>query len=338
MSSQIQTPSSPPMPMAATKSGGGGGGNLWIYLIGGSIILFLIVGLIITIYLAIKFRPKNVYLPAYPLPKSEVYIVMFDEGGVSILKKSDGTIDKTNKGADGNPRRYNVTFTSGSSTIASESSTINFNDYAEAAVGAIKRQAFKYAFGGNQGAEKVALASPQQVVEALKAGANWNVPNAETVYRIMNATGGTGSPLSESSAYNPDLSKDDGWNKIIYTTEGFYKFEGTEAVEKATPEMLSSSKVFAVAFFGPKQPPSDYNSRQYDFTEKYNSTRSSNNEGLLNPPFNAARPTITFPAKSTDLGTNFSNGSFNFRFRKLPFNKDKWSQTYGNDFRTATLA
>lgn len=344
----------------SSKKGGGGvsGGRLLIYLTIGSLILAFTVGLIVTIYLAIKYRPRNVYLPSYPLPKSEVYIVMLDEGGLSHLKGNDGNVIKSNTNQNGNPTKYNVKFSTSGTNIQSSSDislgyfddkdtsgAITKHGYSNSVVDALKKQAFKYAFGDNKGGEKIKIATRQQVDDALKAGANWGVTVTDftnpEVYRVSN------------NAYNELILRNSSnleWSKYIYAQgddgeNAMFKIESSNQLSatgyKANDVLPDDPKVFAVALFGPKQPPTDFNARQYDLTNTYNSEQapfSNEGEELLNPVKNFARPTITFRAKVDDLqdDTNLSSGSgsFIFKFRILPFAKGKWSSVYGNDFRS----
>ena len=339
----IITPTTTIQTKATTE---GGSSKLWIYLIDGIIIFILFVGLVLVIFFAIKYRPRNVYLPKYPIPQNEVYIVMLDEGGISHLVKNEGGIDKGNTGADGKPLKYNVHFSnvatsvsgSGDTTLgffdvlASDGTTISSYGYMNAAVNALKKQAFKYAFGDDKGADKISLATKEQVESALANGANWNDKNAKNVYRITNYNRG----------YNPLLNsnEDKKWEGIVYTKDGLHLIDDSKnlsTVYNAT-NLPTTAKVFAVAFYGPKQPPTDYNSRQYYFEETYNSetpNKGPNGEDLLNAPLNSARPTITFRGTAKDLtDKGYSSGSFIFRFRILPFNETKWSSVYGDDFRS----
>lgn len=272
------------------------GGSVWIYTILILVAIVFIVGIVVSLVVAIRKRPRQLYVSKEQEPEKEVFVVLFDEEYTGHSNNGTGYVPPyTNPDGTPNPGSGPVSKTTGTLTVTSSDpppsvlKLLITNGTSTSPLDGIASQ-----IGSN--GSSFTIATKQQCQDAAQKGA---------VFKYLPDETKAPDPPQNNNYKDLPFLFQDSFGDNSYS---FYEITNKNVV----PATDTSFQRLSVAFYGVKPTIGDFVTRQ-----------SGNNPGPKYGDTSKFRPSCTF--KASWIGGN-NNPVINVPYRIVPFNSEEFNK------------
>jgi hypothetical protein len=292
------------------------GGNTFIYVI------LIVVGIVFAaltitaLVIAIKERPRQLYLKNKPIPNKEVFVVVFDENSVSAHKSTgnDVGISPPPSGGTGPGTIIPGTEGLGTTTFIYPSGD-DITDLQNLIISSSDLEPFNAIT--SQIGKSLVIASKDNVTDAMNKGAVFKYLKDET--KELDSGNYVDLPFLISESFDPQYTD-------LQSKNAFFYIDTTDPLKPSLktslkPDGSGTGKTrLSIAFYGVKPTFGDFVTRQYSTVKHVNNPTAI----YLKTDASDFLPSATF--KAPWLGSDDNKDAiYVFNFRIVPFNSIKFN-------------